>query len=1169
MDKILLGIAASTHPEGVKRAIIERVINSANKAPPEELVTALLDISSHWITEDESTFLQDMGRQLFHAWAKHNQTIFEEFFNRRFLVGILSSETPHPSRTVRFIHEGMKMLQNRATAAKIVQMQVVTLLKKHTDLATVVEVSHLLLAFPECLPKGTAVGLLCIAVIENIGAMQVAPTEAIMKHNLEGVIHVGGLLHHVWHENITTVIPSLAAVFNIISTLPSGEIHPPSVALGALVQHVPVELIAMVTKNAASDMSIVDERMTTALTRMIEWLSWPRVQNIDKWIVSFLKNLALAQKFSILINVTVACVNKVFVRLCFPVIRDSALPVLTHMLLSFQHSPEAFHKIVAHVPELMKRLKAEKSPSSQECNQKIAELVYCLMYQHAGYPDLYEQVLDALKDIPRPTEEAMKETLKLSAWTSGASADSTFSTRFLPRSETGKTGLVNLGNTCYMNSVLQALFMTSGFHEDIMACPIYSPQCVLARLQSTFAFLAHTQRAAYSPKEFLVASRPPWFTTGTQQDCSEFLKYLLDRIEQEEKSIRKFEADVQRTREKVDRMRRKTANKKELEEEKMTTEEGEDGTGKKIPESGKPEKRKPDADSSSSVPTQLRNEDVNMEDGGHDGQEDGASEEMKEVGQTQEVDCRGTAMESAEGKTESDVSFISLDPCNLSEHGNPVCSPKEDIHPPESQFTADNMEDLRHAKASVDTKAKLPDAEAKKTVPEPNTGPSIVENYFAGKSVTRICCLTCNSVSSRTEAFFDIPLAFPGSDTTSSMRGGESCLNKDEGNKSLALAADRLAQEEIASGSKQWELNGGAAASTSAVKDILSGPGQSGEGIESSGTSPSTLEELLVHYLTPELLTGDNQYHCEKCKCLRDAEKRIEISKAPKVLVLTLMRFSYDVKTQRRCKILADVKFPKVLNLVLSHRSKDANEDEDMDGEVLTGMDVGDLSHDAPCSKRLRQNSESISTPCEGDEDRFQFALCGVIVHSGVSSESGHYYCYARNSSFFTDPKLKSKQASQQEPEAGDGKLQNQGKEPEELDLLPDQWYLFNDSRVSFSSYDSFGNVTKRFPKDTAYVLFYRQVPESAKQLGYQTVAGMPAVETRDKPLRKDLQEAVNKDNALYLKERELEARTIALRTSQGVENYSSNNRNFDDRNDPPSGCGGGGGGMEQPRLVF
>ena len=45
----------------------------------------------------------------------------------------------------------------------------------------------------------------------------------------------------------------------------------------------------------------------------------------------------------------------------------------------------------------MQRLKEENSPSSCECEKQIAELTYCLMYQHAGYPEIYEPVLAALK----------------------------------------------------------------------------------------------------------------------------------------------------------------------------------------------------------------------------------------------------------------------------------------------------------------------------------------------------------------------------------------------------------------------------------------------------------------------------------------------------------------------------------------------------------------------------------------------------------------------------------------------------------------------------------------------------------------------------------------------------------------------------------------------------
>ncbi|KAI5083066.1 hypothetical protein GOP47_0002809 [Adiantum capillus-veneris] len=111
-----------------------------------------------------------------------------------------------------------------------------------------------------------------------------------------------------------------------------------------------------------------------------------------------------------------------------------------------------------------------------------------------------------------------------------------------------------------------------------------------------------------------------------------------------------------------------------------------------------------------------------------------------------------------------------------------------------------------------------------------------------------------------------------------------------------------------------------------------------------------SLHKALAHFTAIEVLDGDNKYHCSKCNTKVRALKQFTIDQAPPILTVQLKRFgssgSYGGKIDKK------VHFERELDLK----------------PFVTGTEDEDL----------------------------RYSLYAVLVHSGYTTHSGHYYCFVR-----------------------------------------------------------------------------------------------------------------------------------------------------------------------------
>jgi len=279
-----------------------------------------------------------------------------------------------------------------------------------------------------------------------------------------------------------------------------------------------------------------------------------------------------------------------------------------------------------------------------------------------------------------------------------------------------------------------------------------------------------------------------------------------------------------------------------------------------------------------------------------------------------------------------------------------------------------------------------------------------------------------------------------------------------------------------------------------------------------------TLGGMVEYFLSPEMLEGSNQYHCDHCQVLRNAEKQLcLLDPPPSQLVLTLKRFAYDPQLRRQTKILTEIRYPESLCLPYATLSKSPVEDDPMDVSNSESTDPPPSSSNDISASRLSSTSSFA-----------QYTLYGVIMHSGQSAEHGHYYSYARSSRA-----------------ASDG--------------TPSQWFMFNDSSVSLSSVDSFTTITRRFPTDVAYILFYARSDVAGNRISPPVHSAVP--------IPPHLINEVIADNKKFLLELENQRRA---QEQQRTISYRNNGSHYDDEDGNSwQGDGSGGfGGLGGSRYV-
>lgn len=208
---------------------------------------------------------------------------------------------------------------------------------------------------------------------------------------------------------------------------------------------------------------------------------------------------------------------------------------------------------------------------------------------------------------------------------------------------------------------------------------------------------------------------------------------------------------------------------------------------------------------------------------------------------------------------------------------------------------------------------------------------------------------------------------------------------------------------------------------------------QNNELVATERISSHKISSLIQRFVSSRTLAGENMLECSQCEKKTESRTHTVIYSPPEHLILTIKRMYYDWKQQKTCKSLHDVVFPSYIEL------PDLSEDE----ASIIFNEERDSEHPPPGTRA--------------------YGLYGVLVHSGLTANSGHYFSFCRSSSAA-------------------------GIHREDSPYAP--WIKFNDSTVTMSTWKEMQDVLRNSVSNTAYLLLYKRLTYTVHDASSKSITG-------------------------------------------------------------------------------